>query len=204
MKKLILTTLMSVASLGAFAQGTVTFLNDTVTLGTSQDRFIRFGATSPNPGGLASGTNIQVQLYYGVSGAAEGALIPLSAGPARLRVSTSSAVGTWQGGSRTFQTAGPGASLTLQIRVWDINFGSTYEEAALNVNNTGLIGKSGLFGYIVPQPTDPASAFVMANWQSQTVGGVTGGVVINQVPEPATFALAGLGAAAVLIFRRRK
>jgi len=204
MKKLILTTIMSVAALGAFAQGTVTFLNDTVTLGTSQDRFIRFGSSGSPAGGLAFGTNIQVQLYYGASGSAESALIPLSAGPARLRVSTSSAIGTWTGGSRTFQSAAPGAGLTLQIRVWDINFGATYDAAAANPNNGGLIGKSGLFAYTVPQATDPASAFVMANWTSQTIGGVTGGVVIDVVPEPATFALAGLGAAALLIFRRRK
>jgi len=183
---------MSVAAVGAFAQGTVTFLNDTTTLSTPPDRFVRYGQTAASvgltPGAGAGGTNIQVQLYYGTSGTAESALIPLSAAPARLRVSTSSAVGTWSaGGARTFQTAAAGAQLTLQVRVWDINFGSTYEAAF--ANGGGFQGKSATFGYVVPQPADPPASFVMANF---------GGVTIDIVPEPGSFALAGLGAAAGL------
>jgi len=199
MKKLILTTIITTAAVSVFAQGTVFFANDTATLPSPPDRFIRFGAGAAaggaTPGAAAYGTNIQVQLYYGTSGSAESALIPLSAGAARLRVSTSTAVGTWLGGTRTIQSAGPAAQLTLQIRAWDINYGASYEAAATNPNNAGFIGKSALFGYIVPQPTDPVAASYMNNFVSFS---------IDIVPEPSTFALAGLGAAAMLIFRRRK
>jgi len=45
----------------------------------------------------------------------------------------------------------------------------------------------------VPTPTPPA-----------TLDGWTGPITLNPVPEPSTFALAGLGAAALLLFRRRK
>jgi hypothetical protein len=57
MKRLILTTTMSLVAVAALAQGTVNFLNDTVSLSTPPDRFIRFG-----PGQPAFGTNFQVQL----------------------------------------------------------------------------------------------------------------------------------------------
>jgi hypothetical protein len=45
------------------------------------------------------------------------------------------------------------------------------------------------------------------NWQAGSYvlgGGNLGAVAVNVVPEPASFALAGLGLAAVTIFRRRK
>jgi hypothetical protein len=198
MKKLVLTTLMSVAAAAAFAQGTVTFLNDTVTLSTPPDRLIRFGAAAAASLGVpvnapAFGTNMQVQLYYGASTDAAASLVPLTASPARLRGSTSAGVGTWLGGTRTFQSAGPGAVLNMQVRVWDINFGTTYENAT-----GGIKGTSGVFLYTVPQPTDPSGNFAMSNFGGFTIDG--GGII----PEPTTFALAGLGAAAMLIYRRRK
>jgi hypothetical protein len=200
MKKVILTTLMSVAAVAAFAQGTINFANDGGAISSPPDRFVRYGpgaaAKGFTPGTAAGGTNIQIQLYYGVSGTPESSLVPLTAAPARLRVSTSTSVGTWSaGGTRTFTGQGPGATLVLQVRAWDIAFGATYDAAFNNPANDGLLGKSQLFTYVVPQTTDPPASFNMANFV---------GFNIEPVPEPASFALAGLGAAALLIFRRRK
>ena len=64
MKRAIIATVMSVASAAAFAQGTVNFLNDTVTLSSPPDRLIRFAFVYPPfpPGSPAFGTNFQVQL----------------------------------------------------------------------------------------------------------------------------------------------
>jgi len=199
MKKVILTALTSLAAVAAFAQGTVTFLNDTGTLTTPPDRFIRFasGATPGNSFGTAGapafGTNFAVQLYYGASSATEASFIPVTSAPSKLRASTSAGIGTWSaGGSRTLNFA-PGTTVQLQVRVWDLNAGATYESTfALGI---GTGGSSTAFLYTIPQPSDPGSAFNMANFAAFT---------INAVPEPTTFALAGLGAAALLIFRRRK
>jgi hypothetical protein len=200
MKKLILTTLMTVAAVGAFAQGTVNFLNDTVTLSTPPDRFIRFGtgqgALSGTP---AFGTNIQVQLYYGASTAPEAALIPVTSAPARLRASTSTAIGTWSaGGFRTLTGFDFGAgTVNIQLRAWDITLGATYELAFQNPAFAGsLSGKSSVFQYLIPASSGaPGGDFVMKNFQT---------FAVDAIPEPSTFALAGLGAAALLIFRRRK
>jgi hypothetical protein len=202
MKKLILTTLTSMAAVAAFAQGTVNFVNDGVNLTSPPDRFIRFnrGASPGNAYGTnnarAVGTQYAVQLYYGASTAAEGSLVPLTAAPANLRASTSASSGIWiNGGARTFSGVAEGTVLNLQVRVWDINFGATYEAAVANANNSSSVGKSAIFTYLVPPSTAAPGAFLLANFTTFT---------IDNIPEPASFALAGLGAAALLIFRRRK
>jgi len=202
MKKLILTTITSMAAIAAFAQGTVNFVNDSVNLTSPPDRFVRFA--SPTSAGNVFGTNnaravgttYAVQLYYGASTANEGSLIPLSAAAGNLRASTSAAAGAWaNGGARTFQSANVGDVLNLQVRVWDIQFGATYEAARANAAYSSSIGASAIFTYQVPAATSAPGAFLL--------GGLTG-FTIDSVPEPASFAMVGLGAAALLIFRRRK
>lgn len=191
MKKTILTTLMSVAAVACYAQGVVNFANDSGALTSPPDRLVRF-ASSGLP---ATGTNLQVQLYYGASTATANSLIPVSNNPARLRASTTSAPGTWSaGGGRTLTGFDTGSTALLQVRVWDLNFGATYEAAFANPLNTGLIGVSQPFTFLVPAATDVVNQ-AMSGFQ---------GFTIAAIPEPATFALAGLGAAALLIFRRRK
>jgi hypothetical protein len=194
MKRLILTTLMSVAAVAAFGQGTVNFLNDTVSLSTPPDRFIRFAPGGPNGGLPAFGTNMQVQLYYGASTAAEASLVAVSTAPARLRGSTSTATGTWSGGGfRTLQGFDFGAgTVNLQVRAWDINFGATYDQAVLA--GQGFIGKSAVFQYLIPASSSaPGGDFVMKNFSTFNL----------VIPEPSTLALAGVGVVALLLRRRK-
>jgi hypothetical protein len=205
MKKLILTSIMSVAAASAFAQGVVNFLNDSGTLTSPPDRLVRF-ATGLTPGNVFGtnnaplvGTNFQAQLYYGASTAPDSALVAVSSAPARFRASTTTLPGVWaSGGLRTLSGFDFGSGqVKLQVRVWDIANGATYEAAALSGN--GVLGTSQSFLYTMPATAgDPPGNFVMAGF---TTFSATGGVII---PEPGTLALAGMGAAALLMFRRRK
>ena len=190
-----------VAAAAAFGQGTVNFLNDTVTLSTPPDRFIRFGfgffPVFP-PGTPAFGTNLQVQLYYGASTATAGSLVAVSTAPARLRASTTTAPGTWSaGGFRTLTGFDFGAgTVNLQVRLWDIADGATFEAALGRPGGpNGFLAASPVFTYLIPASSGaPGGDFVMKNFTGFSI----------DIPEPSSFALAGLGAAALLIFRRRK
>jgi hypothetical protein len=193
MKKLLITSIMSLTAAVAFGQGTVFFANDSATLTSPPDRLIRFeGSNLP-----ATGTNLQVQLYYGATTASAGSLQPLSSAAARLRASTTTIPGVWSGGGdRTLTGFNFGQQVTLQVRVWDIADGSTFENAIANPARQGFSGVSTPFLYNIPATaSDPVPNFFMSNFS---------GFTIVPVPEPSTFALAGLGAAALLIFRRRK
>lgn len=185
--------------LACFSQGTVIFSNDSTVLSSPPDRLIRVGFGIPWPFGTNNGplvgTNFMVQLYYGASTASEASLIAVSEAPAHMTASTSSSPGVWVGGGTRTLTGFPFGSGTavLQVRLWDINFGATYEQAFANAQ--GLVGRSVPFLYTIPQSTDPSSAFAMVGFTAFT---------ITLIPEPAPLALAGLSAVALVVFRRRR
>jgi len=79
-----------------------------------------------------------------------------------------------------------GTLLTLVIRAWDTQSGATWATSSVR-------GQSGGFNYTLVSSSTPGP---------DPVGLTAFQLVI--VPEPSTFALAGLGAAALLLFRRRK
>jgi len=69
-----------------------------------------------------------------------------------------------------------GTVLTLVIRAWDTQTGATWATA-------GVRGQSGGFNYTLVSPSTPGP----------DPAGLTGFQLVNVVPEPSTFALAGLG-----------
>ncbi len=205
MKKLILSLVIASAASLSYGQGTVTFDNRTSTLGTPPDRLVRWDSIlsadpSVNPYGgtnnavVTFGTHSYVaQLYFGSSTAAEGSLVAVTTAPAAFRLSTSANFGTWAPGGRTLTAFPAGSTVNLQVRVWDLSASTDY---FLAVAGGGITGKSAIFTYTIPtDPTAPTSAFNIANFSTFT---------LSQIPEPTTLALAGLGATALLIFRRRK
>jgi hypothetical protein len=103
-----------------------------------------------------------------------------------------------------------GSTADFAVVGWSASIGTTWAEAQTWWNNGNpLSTASGYFGINTsvandiqlapsggPYPTlfDPVASGFMHGW----------GLSSYAVPEPSTFALAGLGAAAMLIFRRRK
>jgi hypothetical protein len=84
----------------------------------------------------------------------------------------------------------------LVVRAWDSSFASY--DAAIAAN--GIAGTSASFTYKNALSSPPATTDTyMANFSGFSIGN-TGGPII---PEPTTIALAGLGVAGLLFFRRK-
>lgn len=159
-----------------------------------------------NPSSQAAGWYVSgdysVEAYMAAgAGAAEGSLVPIaSTKTVFIGGATTSAAGSpGTDGSGLIQ--GPVAdtgfavgAATIQVRAWyDPGHNTTYAQAvAGGLNN----GKSTLYTINSTGQTDPTvPSLDNINFAAFTV---------TSVPEPSTFALAGLGAAALVIFRRRK
>ena len=132
------------------------------------------------------GTNYVAQLYYGTDAAS---LVPVTTAPARFRVPTTTAPGTWSGGNRTLTGFTAGMTATLQVAVWDSNFGLTFDQARAAGAFWGL---SQPFTYTIPSAGAPPAAYYMENFR---------GFVL--IPEPSTIGLGVLGAVGLFVFRRR-
>jgi hypothetical protein len=200
MKKTILLIALTVASLSTFAQGVID-------LSWTAGSGITVGSPS-NPAqqlpGWFCGSDYSLQAYMASgTGQAEGSLSAI----ATLRTTflgnpTSAGGGPTANGEGLFASAAfantgfaVGTADTIQIRVWfDPSHNTTYEQALAAGVNTG---KSALLSITPSDPTSPSAP-------SLDTAGMQAFSVATPVPEPSTFALAGLGAAAMLIFRRRK
>lgn len=150
-------------------------------------------------GSLLTGSGFTAQLWY-AAGAdqAEEALGGLASSITSFRT------GNTFGGSivpsiQTLPGAAIGSIATLQLRVWD-NLGGTVntwaEAEALWLDGDLALGKSLVF-----------NSGALADPGAPTAPDMTGLRSFNvfyAIPEPSTFVLAGLAAASLLIFRRRK
>jgi hypothetical protein len=199
MKKILLTTALGLIAASGFAQGTFTFANTATTLVTTN--------TSQGTGAANSAMASRVTLWY--SSAASSPVAPSVGnnwdftGWSQTTLTTPDAVGTPQagrfsGGGQTTDTVPGGNSAWLFVSGWASPVGTVYTTFQEALNGGGLVGVSSIWSQVMGSPP-PALPTVMATG----AGGFTG-LVLAPVPEPSTFVLAGLGAAALMIFRRRK
>jgi len=199
MKKLLLTlTVVAASALTMYGQGRVLFNNLSSTTG------IRVGAVNQGATGGAAGAtlgaNYSIQLLwapvgnYSYSSFVAAALGSSAAVPF---IGTTGGGGPLVDGSGLFDggaipnpvgTSMPAGNYTMMARAWFNTGFATYDLANAAGRNTGFtIFNQSATAFPAGAPTTTFPDF--------TVG---------QVPEPSTFALAGLGAAALLLFRRRK
>jgi len=208
-------TLLALAScLSSYGQGFLIFNNSAAT--SVKDNFSGFATGVTN----SPGTVTAVILYHSGSGFTLGGL-----GNA---ASTSSAVGDWSflttalsGGWSIATNSTSGNILSANTRIPAPTTG-TFSGGTLGINGTApgdvismyVIGYQSSFGNIF-LASQGSAALGWSNPLNYTLGSSgSPGVAMNNagmtsftvspVPEPATFAVAGLGVAAMLIARRRK
>jgi len=98
---------------------------------------------------------------------------------------------------------------------WSQNIATTYagflawyagglENGPTSGNGSGGTEYSGISGVALNVVAAPSGGPYGGVWGPASSGYIQGMTLTGQVPEPTTFALAGLGAAALVIFRRRK
>ena len=179
MKKTLIVAAM-LASLGAYAQGTVNFANIVIEGGV---RVVDAPVFNVDGTTRLSGAGFQAQL---VAGPNAGSLAVIGAPTGFL---TGGGAGYFSGGPRTIDSVPPGNAAALQVQAWDTASGATYA-AALTKNTSAVLNLAATGGSGNP-PSLPAKMTGLQSFSLKTV------------PEPSTIALGALGLAA-LFLRRRK
>jgi hypothetical protein len=227
MKKLIGTLAITALAVSVFAQGTVTFQNTTTGYvqkwtSTTDPTLVRVPTgggyvelvTAPAGSTLASALGFYDAMgfnagYTNLSSflAANGSnwKVPVgsgSAGTASMTAVMAGLAGLFSGGNATINGITPGpASVNYMVIGWTGQY-TTYDEAyAAAFGNPALsfLGASGVFTTGTGDPNgSPVGTPV--NLKNTFTGMTLAPLVI---PEPTSFALAGLGLAALLVFRRR-
>lgn len=195
MKKiLVISGLLLAVALGAQAQGVINFSSAGAGVNA------RFATSGPGGSNLLTSamSNFRADFFWATGSTTVG-VDPSTLSGSDLNQAFSSVAaqaGFFSGGSKTINGATPGVGVVGQVRVWDTTFGS-YAAAKLAQGSQWF--ESPLF-LITP-------ALVPPNTPPNLVGlgsGVIYSLNYNAVPEPSSIVLAGLGAASLLLFRRRK
>jgi len=207
MKKLAITTLVALAScLGSFGQGYFNFSNSGTTAVwdgfSSPGTFVRSSANAfvtvlfstdtaatPAVGSSGTPTNSAGGVTWSQVVGDSNFHVAQQTGTNLLAPTRSGAtVGTFSKGSTFIDGTSPGQVIKVFFVGWNSTGNNTYGSAdALGWSNP----------FILTLGSSSAG-------QSSLNGAGMTGFGVSPVPEPSTFALAGLGAAAMLIFRRRK
>jgi hypothetical protein len=207
MKKLILTAALATATaLSGFSQGQINFQNavsSTLFVTSTTSNKVTIGTiASQFPASTSTGV-VDVGLYWSTApftDAAQGTL-------GDMVTMSSTTAGTIAGGTVVTPFAG-GSQVYVQVFAWDSTYATPDEDLAAHgmfgafsagaANTTyGAIGAAQLTTGLTLSPAPGTPIF-------GTGAGQFPKCVMLSSPEPTTIALGGLGAAALLLFRRRK
>jgi hypothetical protein len=201
MKKLATLFAMTAVGLGsAWAQGTIDFHNpNTFPLRVTD---AAGNITTVGSGGSPLGpASVRVGLFTGPNGTAN------ISGMTMVGMVTNSAstvplfIGTFNGGNPyTITPSTPNSQIAFAFAAWSISTGALTYDAA-KVASTGYTGESAIAqGYTLggfgSPPSLPGPTFGVG-------AGQVNGLMLTPVPEPSTLALGLLGAAALLMRRRK-
>jgi len=190
MKKLAAILCLSAMATGAFAQGLINFANSPTTL------------VSANIGGnTAAISGAAGSYYFGLLTSPTGGAGTWTFSGLYATNLVNSTGGRFSGGNGVaVPNWAAGTTQSYEVAAWSSALGHDFNPTWL-VNAPG-----GLFG-VSAVGTGVAGGGAQSLPTMQLFGGATGiqaGFTLTAVPEPTSMALAGLGAAALLIFRRRK
>jgi len=200
MKKTLLTVALATATLAAFAQGKVNLAQDggaLITLGNTTAADAAY-AGQPVPTNLPSGIRLEVGLFGGATAAA------LTLQTSELLYPNGGLPNGWEATEHcitSFPGYTAGAAAFFEVFVWD----SAYATPAAALAANSYYGHDNVFSMT------PGTGITYPNIYNS--GGTTWASAGDEaalttsagpIPEPTTLALAGLGAAALVIFRRRK
>jgi len=204
MKKIILTAAAALACVGAFAQGKILFATDSLHL-------VYYDSTAGGLSGQAvtaanQPVSLIADLYMGTS----------STSLSLYSSSSFSAVAPGKWNQVSVQAQSPlilgGTSVFVEVQVRDSAFAapSTYVGTPFGT----YYGTSQLFQFTLGSSVTYPAMYSAPTWaqgtqdlSSSAGAGARGAIAVSSLaitPEPGTMALAGLGAAAMMVFRRRK
>jgi len=199
MKKTLLTIALVAVSAAAFAQGRITAQNGNslvaLTTDTSKldplDRPLA-GQDVPTTGALPSGKSLMFGIYAGTSSTS---LSFVSAIPLNPAAGGGSGIPGQIAPTHVLLPFAGGALAWLEVKIYESTYANYEAPGALS----GYVTTGSIFS-MTPGTFAYPGIDVGGGTTYQNVPFANTGLV----PEPSTFALAGLGAAALMIFRRRK
>jgi len=214
MKKLVLTLTATLACVAAFAQGKIAFVNDSLHLVyfdtdhnnlKPADASLAGQAAYNTPSNMPAGITLVADLY---AGAASTSLALVST------TTFSPSAGKWVLANSILPNGlAGGTAAFFQVQIRDEAFatatasGNGGSYASFSAIFTTVPGSGTLYNSIVNHNSPALSTWANGTFpmDSQTgIAGALGVLDVRIIPEPSTFVLAGLGAAALLVFRRRK
>ncbi len=197
MKKLLLVAASAVAFITtARADGLIHFLNQSAKPITLSSNGIDLGLM---PGVLGQ---YRFELFVAPTGTTD----PFQFTPTGLQGTNITAAGRFIGGNNlVVPGVSPGLNGAILVRGWSTSLGNDYS-TAFSLWSSGAGGFLGESEIATPflYGGDSGNGVIPTSPAFGGVYGIQQGFTLSTVPEPSSMALAGLGAASLLIFRRRK